>query len=234
MKNLVNYKVRVVKKEKYFTLENRETKISEWKEILAQFYSSKRGFNFNIQKAALLIVDMQEFFLNPKSHAYLPAAEVIIEPIKRLQNEFKKNNRIVIFTKYGLEAKSKDPSIMDKWWGDSLKITDPLAKIDPRFELKDAVVLEKTTYDCFKDTTLYNLLVENNCKQIIIAGVATHLCCETTARSAFCNDFEVFLPIDSLASYTEELHLNTLKAASHGFGIPITSNELLESINNGK
>jgi len=233
MKNLVRYKVRVVKKEKYFTQENRERKISEWKKILSQFYSSKREFNFNMQKAALLIVDMQDFFLNPKSHAYLPAVEVIIESIKKLQNEFKKNDRLVIFTKYGLKTNAEELTIMDKWWGDSLKISDPLAKIDARFEIKDEIVLEKSTYDCFKDTSLHDLLVKSNCKQIVIAGVATHLCCETTARSAFCYDFEVFLPIDCLATYTEELHLNTLKAASHGFGIPVTSNELLERKNDG-
>ena len=234
MKNLVSYKVRVVKKEKYITIENREAKISEWKEILSQFYSLKREFTFDIQKAALIIVDMQEFFLNPESHAYLPAAEAIIEPIKKLQNEFIKNKRLVVFTKYGLKADSEESTIMDRWWGDSLKISNPLAKIDSRFETKEIVVLEKNTYDCFKDTSLYNILVENNCEQIIIAGVATHLCCETTARSAFCYNFEVFLPIDCLATYTEELHLNTLKAASHGFGVPVTSNELLERKNNGK
>lgn len=222
-----------MKKEKYFTKENREAKISEWKENLTQFYSSKRDFKFDMQKAALLIVDMQEFFLNPKSHAFLPAAEVIIEPIKKLQNEFKMNNRLVIFTKYGLITEFEYTSIMDKWWGDSLEINNPLAKLDARFDTQDAVILEKNTYDCFKDTSLYNLLIENNCKQIVIAGVATHLCCETTARSAFCFDFEVFLPIDCLATYTEELHLNTLKAASHGFGIPVTSNELLERKNDG-
>ncbi|MBY8994488.1 MAG: cysteine hydrolase [Candidatus Heimdallarchaeota archaeon] len=222
-----------MKKDKYFSVENREAKISEWKKILSEFYSSKRKFSFDIQKAALLIVDMQEFFLNPKSHAYLPAVEVIIEPIKKLQNKFNENNRLVIFTKYGLLTESEEPSIMDKWWGDSLKINDPLAKLDARFDTQGAIILEKNTYDCFRDTNLYNLLEENNCKQIIIAGVATHLCCETTARSAFCYDFEVFLPIDCLATYTEELHLNTLKAASHGFGIPVTSNELLERKNDG-
>ena len=120
MKNLVSYKVRVVKKEKYITIENREAKISEWKEILSQFYSLKREFTFDIQKAALIIVDMQEFFLNPESHAYLPAAEAIIEPIKKLQNEFIKNKRLVVFTKYGLKADSEESTIMDRWWGDSL------------------------------------------------------------------------------------------------------------------
>ncbi|GAH22938.1 unnamed protein product, partial [marine sediment metagenome] len=33
-----------------------------------------------------------------------------------------------------------------------------------------AVILEKSTYDCFKDTSLHDLLIENNCKQIVIAG----------------------------------------------------------------
>jgi isochorismate hydrolase len=217
----------------YFSAENREAKIKEWKEILSEFYSSKKEFNFDIKQAALIIIDMQEFFLNAKSHAYLPASEVIIDPIKKLQKFFYENNRLVVFTKYGLVANSEDTSIMDKWWGDSLKIDNPLAKLDKRFEAKDAVVLEKSTYDCFKDTNLLDLLIENDCKQVVIAGVATHLCCETTARSAFCYDFEVFLPIDCLATYTEELHLNTLKAASHGFGIPITSKELLERKKDG-
>ncbi len=71
MKNLVSYKVRAVKKDNYFTDENREAKILEWKEVLVDFYSSKKEFTFDIQKAALLIIDMQEFFLNTKSHAYL-------------------------------------------------------------------------------------------------------------------------------------------------------------------
>lgn len=234
MRNLVRYQVRVVKKDNYFTVENRKVKISEWKEILSEFYSSKRKFSFDIQKAALLIVDMQEFFLNPKSHAYLPASEAIIDPIKKLQNKFNENNRLVIFTKYGLNDNTDESSLMDKWWGDSLKFNDPLGKLDARFDTQDAIILKKSTYDCFRDTNLLNLLKENDCKQVIIAGVATHLCCETTARSAFCYDFEVFLPIDCLATYTEELHLNTLKAASHGFGIPVTSNELLERKNDGK
>ena len=134
-----------MKKNKYFTTENREAKISEWKEILSEFYSSKRKFSFDIQEAALLIIDMQEFFLNPQSHAYLPAAEAIIEPIKKLQKFFNEENRLVVFTKYGLETNSEETSIMDKWWGDSLKNTDPLTKLDSRFETKGAIVLEKST-----------------------------------------------------------------------------------------
>ena len=225
--------MRELRKDNYFTFENQDVKIEEWKIILSEYYSRKRKFTFKIHEAALLIIDMQDFFLNRKSHAFLPASEVIIEPIKKLKKLFNENNRIVVFTKYGLKSVSKQSSIMDEWWGDSLKINDPLAKIDKRFKIEDAVLLEKQTYDCFRDTKLYELLKENNCKQVVIAGVATHLCCETTARSAFCHNFEVFLPIDCLATYTEELHLNTLKAASHGFGIPVTSKELLERKSDG-
>ena len=119
-------------------------------------------------------------------------------------------------------------NVMLRWWNGSLYIDDPLAKIAENFDTKKATIISKSTYDVFNGTNLLNILRNSGYTQIVITGVATHLCCETTARSAFCHNFDVFLPIDCLATYTEELHINSLKAAAHGFGIPTTSQEILE------
>ncbi|HUU77916.1 MAG TPA: isochorismatase family cysteine hydrolase [candidate division Zixibacteria bacterium] len=216
-----------MRKEDYFTELNKESKIAEWKEILSRYYSKKRNFKFDIINSALLIIDMQEYFLNPKSHAFLPAARTIIEPIKKIQDFFKKNNRPNFFIQYGLDPELDKNNIMNKWWNDSLSIIDPLYKISPEFEVDKENIIVKNTYDAFSGTNLANILAKSGSTSIMITGVATHLCCETTARNAFNLNFEVFLPIDCIATYTEELHLNSLKAASHGFGIPITSNEIL-------
>ena len=54
----------------------------------------------------------------------------------------------------------------------------------------------------------------------------SHLCCETTSRDAFMKDFEVFFVVDANATYTEELHLGTLRAISHGFGRCISVEEI--------
>ncbi len=220
-----------MKKENYFNKNNKDKKILEWKKILSNYYSSKKNIKFEKDNVALLIIDMQDYFLDPSSHAYLPASETIIEPIKKLQDAFLTRNKAVFFTKYGL-TKGSDDNIMHKWWNGSLYIDDPLAKINGSFDTNEATIISKTTYDVFNGTVFLLLLAKLGYTQLVITGVTTHLCCETTARSAFCYGKDVFLPIDCLATYTEELHLNSLKAAAHGFGVPTTSKEILEIIDN--
>ncbi|HUT80306.1 MAG TPA: isochorismatase family cysteine hydrolase [Candidatus Bathyarchaeia archaeon] len=221
-----------MRKDDYFTNENREKKISEWKEILANYYSSKKRFEFRLERTALMIIDMQEYFLNPISHAYLPAARTIIEPIKKLQKAFMDNGKAIFFTKYGLHSDDEDMSIMTRWWNGSLNVEDPMYAIVHDFDTNEAWTFNKPTYDTFVRTNFSYILSKLKYTSLVITGVTTHLCCESTARSAFNNDIEVYLPIDCMATYTEELHLNSLKAASHGFGIPTTSYELLEIIKN--
>ncbi|MHA1441866.1 MAG: isochorismatase family cysteine hydrolase [Candidatus Heimdallarchaeota archaeon] len=222
-----------MKKDNYFTIENRAAKTVEWQDILSNYYSKNKNFQFNIENSALLIIDMQEYFLNPSSHAYLPAAEAIFDPIIKLQQAFEQRENPVFFTRYGLDPEKNKTNIMDRWWKGSLSTEDPLYKISSKFEVKEENVYEKDTYDSFLGTNLAFLLDKMGYTSLVITGVTTHLCCENTARSAFNYGFEVYLPVDCMATYTEELHLNTLKAASHGFGIPITSNEILELIQNG-
>ncbi len=45
---------------------------------------------------------------------------------------------------------------------------------------------------------------------VVISGVLTNLCCETTARSAFVKDFNVFFLSDGNATASEEMHKATL------------------------
>lgn len=219
-------------KENYFTEENREEKISEWKSILSYFYSKKKGFKFTMENTALLIIDMQEYFLNPKSHAYVPSSKTIIEPILKLKQFFKENSNVIYYTQYGSESGNVIRNMMDRWWKGSLNTKDELFAISPAMEIdtKKELVVIKEGYDAFADyTNLAAILNRLGYSKLVITGVTTHLCCESTARSAFEYGFEVYLPIDCLATFNEDLHLSTLKVAAHGFGIPITSKEILES-----
>jgi len=56
----------------------------------------------------------------------------------------------------------------------------------------------------------------------------THLCCETTARSAFMSGFDVFFTVDGTATYNKTFHLSTLINLAHGFAIPITTKEVIQ------
>ena len=63
-----------------------------------------------------------------------------------------------------------------------------------RTHIKDDDVLidEKRRYDAFFNTRLEGLLRRFGVDTVIISGVMTNLCCETTARSAFIHDFSHF------------------------------------------
>lgn len=219
-----------MKKDKYLTIKNRVEKTAEWKEILSEYYSKKKKFQFDFERTALFVIDMQEYFLNPSSHAYLPAAEAIYEPIKKIQQAFQEKSKVVYFTQYGLSPDVPDNDMRKRWWKGSITKNDPLYAISPEFDLTDVSIHEKDTYDAFACSNLALVLDKLGCDKIVITGVTTHLCCDSTARNAFDYGFEVYMVIDGMATYTEELHLNTLKAASHGYGIPITSEEILEKM----
>lgn len=217
-------------KEDYFTTANKTEKISCWREILSNYYSKKRDFKFDIKHTALIILDMQEYFLNPKSHAFVPSSKIIIKPILEVKKAFREKSNAIYYTQYGLESNSNEDDIVRKWWKGSLKVTDPFFSIPSEMDAEDGITIIKSTYDAFINTNLAEMLDSSGYRKLVITGVTTHLCCESTARTAFDLGYEVYLPIDCLASYNEDLHLSSLKVASHGFGIPTTSSEILESI----
>lgn len=230
MKNLESWHcVKKMKKEHYFTDENREEKIAEWKGILSNYYSKKKKFKFSIEQTALLVIDMQEYFLNAESHAFIQSSRTIIKPILKLIKTFQQKQNTIFFTQQGFEPEKDDHrNMMKRWWKGSLSTEDPMFTISPEFDADSDSIYFKTGYDVFGETNIGSILNRLGYSKLVITGVATHLCCESIARQAFDYGFEVYLPIDCLASYTEEFHLNSLKAASHGFGIPITSEEILE------
>ncbi len=181
------------------------------------------------QKSALLILDMQNFFHNNKSHAYVPSAKAIIKPIQTLSDLFIQNNLPIIITRH-INTK-EDAKQMDYWWRDILTEGSEFSQLITEFDIPQAKLIVKSQYDAFYNTRLNEILQMNNIKQVIITGVMTHLCCETTARSAFVRGYKVFFPIDGTATYNEEFHFATLTNLAHGFANIVLIENLLHTFN---
>jgi isochorismate hydrolase len=218
-------------KEAYFTLNNICEKSMDMLQTVER-YRRRHKIDFKLNEAALLITDMQKYFLNKTSHAYIPSAEAIIPNIKSLINLFIKNNSPVILTRH-IDFQSNS-NLMLKWWRGSIEKEDELSKLIADFNELSAIIIEKTQYDAFYKTTLEDLLLKRGISQLVITGVMTHLCCETTARAAFVRGFTVFFPIDATATYNEEFHRATLLNLSHGFAIPVLSKELYNLSSRGE
>lgn len=187
----------------------------------------RRSFSFTLSNSVLLVIDMQKFFLDRNSHAFVPMAPAIIPRIRRLIKFYRAQKLPVVFTREAVK-KNEDPGMMQRWWRDVLREGTPQSKIIPRLKpLKRELVIRKTQYSAFHKTRLDKILKRDKIKRVVVAGVMTHLCCETTARDAFMHGYEVFFVLDGNATNNLDLQLSSLKTLADGFVIPITTKEIL-------
>jgi len=122
--------------------------------MLEQLGGYARDFRatFEPEKAALLVIDMQKYFLESSSHAGLPSAPAIVPGINRLIGEFSKRNRPIIFTRH-LNTK-QNVKCLGTWWADYIKENDPSSEIIDDFETSTGIILKKSQYDAFYETEI--------------------------------------------------------------------------------
>ena len=217
-----------MQKTKYFT----ESLISKKAESIYQKLNKKfelHNAQLIPQKVALLILDMQKFFHDNKSHAFIPSAKAIIKPIISLANLFIINNLPIITTKH-INTK-ENAKQMDNLWRDILTEGSEFSQLITEFDIPQAELIIKPQYDAFYNTNLNRILKKNKVEQVIITGVMTHLCCETTSRSAFVRGYNVFFPIDGTATYNEEFQFATLTNLAHGFANIVLIEHLIQAFN---
>ena len=219
----------MIVKEKYFNPENFESKSSEFLTFAKSFYGN-RNFNFAPVSSALLVLDMQDYFLLESSHAFIPSASEIIPRINSLVREFTARKLPVIFTK-NINT-PENAGMMSKWWKDLITEDNPLSEITKDITTGKSTIITKSQYDAFYETELDSILKGKEVQQLVITGVMTHLCCETTARTAFVRGYEVFFPVNGTATYNEKFHLASLANLSHGFAVPVLIEDIIEMFGN--
>ena len=214
-------------KENYFTEESIEDKSSEMLNKL-RMQTDRMNIVFKPDESALLIIDAQKYFLDKTSHAYVPSSLAIIPNIKNLMDVYNNMSFPVIMTQHINNEQNAD--MLAVWWGDLITEKDSMCEITPELFNKSATIVKKAQYDAFYKTPLENILKEKGVTQIVITGVMTNLCCETTARSAFVRGFSVFFTVDGTATYNEDFHIASLLNLSYGFATPVLCRELIKHI----
>jgi nicotinamidase-related amidase len=241
--------MQVPTKEKYLSTENLDKEIQEIRQEILESGGRERDFHLK-GNHALLVTDMQEYFLSPESHAFIPSAEAIIPNIIHLISFFDQIGYPVIFTQHVNTL--EDAGNIKSWWNDLIKKESPYSEIShhltslnrsivqsfnrsiaspPNHPSTLPLIIQKSQYDAFHQTELEDLLRKNNIDTLIICGVMTNLCCETTLRSAFGRGFNAILPMDATAAYKRSYHISTFVNLSFGFCPVKTTNEILKIIN---
>ncbi len=193
---------------------------------------TKRRQTFSPTASALLILDMQRYFLDSDSHAAIPSMRDIIPSIASLASAFSSIGRPVVMTRH-LNT-DENAAMMGRWWSDLIREEDEKSRIVPELSFSYADIIVKTQYNAFYATELEEFLRRAGVEQLVMTGVMTHLCLESTARAAFVRGFETFVPADSTATYNRELHEGSLRGLAHGFAVPVLSADITGAIEDAR
>lgn len=216
-------------KTNYFTPQNIQKEAQALFDDLPHSILDRKD-NLNPSQSALLILDMQSYFLQPSSHAFIPSAVAIVPGLIKLAQSYYAHNLTVVFTQH-LNSQ-QDAGAMSRWWQDLITIENPMSAIIPEFDFSNRYVMRKNQYDAFYQSNLEQYLSKKGITQVVISGVMTHLCCETTARSAFVRGFDVFFLIDGTATYNKDHHMASLLNLAHGFATPVLVSDVQSHVNN--
>jgi len=89
------------------------------------------------------------------------------------------------------------------------------------------VIVTKHRFGAFENTDLELVLRSRGIRTVIMTGVATNVCVETTARQAFLKDYYVVFTRDCTATYTQAEHDTTLVNIDNYFGQVATSDDVI-------
>jgi ureidoacrylate peracid hydrolase len=89
-------------------------------------------------------------------------------------------------------------------------------------------IITKHRYSAFVNTDLELILRSSGIETVIMTGVATNVCVESTARDAFMRDYYVVMVDDCSAAYSPAKHEATLTNIRDQFGVVVKSGEIFE------
>ncbi|MFA6571054.1 MAG: isochorismatase family protein, partial [Bacteroidota bacterium] len=98
----------------YVTQENLQEKTKGWLKSIAPY--NRHKLELNRDKSALLVVDMQNYFLTEDSPAFTCGGKAILPNVKKLIESFRSANKPVIYTCHVHNPNLSDAGIMEWWW----------------------------------------------------------------------------------------------------------------------
>lgn len=191
---------------------------------------------------ALLIIDMQEYFLVERAPAPLLSARKILEPLKKLIAFARSCGVAVIWTRVSHDHMLKGV-YRDLWPEHFSPDGKALLRRDSTFfeivgELKPLIykhdlIIDKDKYSAFFQTNLELILRQRQLDTLLLTGVATNVCVESTLRDAYHRDFVPVLVSDCTGTLSDEMQEASMDTIGLAFGYVMSSKELEEALKQG-
>jgi len=198
-------------------------------------------WGFERDRCALLVIDMQNYFVLEGAPLEVPEARARTPKIKRLIGKCRELGVPVIYTLHEPDPLyCKLEAAENLWLKDfgALEGTEEARVIDELSPRPGDVIVRKKRFSAFFQTDLELILrnirgSEKPVDTVIICGAVTNICCESTARDAYFRDFKVVFGSDVCAAFTPESQNATLENMKF-FGRVLDLEAILGALENGR
>jgi nicotinamidase-related amidase len=202
-------------------------------------YDVDRHWAFRIkpEECALIVVDLQEDFVNPKNPMCVPEAYRQIPRVKRLIEACRSLAVPVIYTAHNI-ASDCCADFYEFWEPIAAgAIKEGTAGADIYHQIYphagERVIRVKHAYDSFAGTDLDYVLRDRDVKTVIICGTLTNFCCESTARTAYFLNYHVVFGSDVNASDNAFAHEATIRTMRRGFARVLDHQTIIDILTKG-
>ena len=207
-----------------------------------------RPHPFNViepAKTALVVIDMQNYFMKPGFQGEVPMARKIVPTVNRLAAATRELGGHVVWVRNTTSGTRESWSVLHDW----LQTPDRSDRRYASMELgqeghalwgeldarpEDAQIVKKR-FSAFiqgsSDIEAY--LRGRGIDTLLIGGTATQVCCESSARDAMMLNFKVIMVPDALATYSDEEQNISLRAFYSNFGDLQTADQAIASLKRG-
>jgi len=188
-------------------------------------------------RTAVLVVDVQNDFCEPagasgKAGRSTDAAMAMIPTLQRFLTAAREHGTNVIFIQtihepstdseawIGRRINPESKNCLKGTWGAEFTGIAPLPS--------EPVVI-KHRYSAFLNTRLESVLRTLKVENIIVLGVATNVCVESTSRHGFMLDYHTVVVSDCSAGYDQAAHDMTMRTHAKHFGVVATAQEITDT-----
>ncbi|MDJ0389494.1 isochorismatase family protein [Roseomonas sp. E05] len=182
------------------------------------------------RRVALLVHDMQHYFVRPFVRDAAPLAPVVAN-IARLIAHARAHEIPVFYTAQKGNQDRRDRGLQADLWGPGMSDAPEHQPILP--ELQPAAgdfVLTKHRYSAFQRSNLETLMRVRGRDQLVVSGIYAHIGCTLTAAEAFMRDIEPFFVADATADFSEEKHRMAIGYVAGTCAVPMTTDQLLAAL----
>jgi ureidoacrylate peracid hydrolase len=189
-------------------------------------------------RSALIVVDMQNGFVHPQgscAQAGFPIAMMApsIPGCRRAIEAARRANVPIVFTRYTYRADFRDGGFMLKEKFPMLADAKALvagswdqAVIEELGVQPTDFVIDKNRPSSFIGTPLESCLKGAGVEEVVVCGVTTNCCVETTVRDAAQRDFRTFVLTDAVAEWEDDRQRGSLKTMGILFAHLLTTEDL--------